>query len=266
MNSALPLNAFDLSVAALLVLVAGGISFALRLGLERRLAVAAVRTVVQLLLVGYVLKWVFLLDRAAPILVVVAIMTLVASRAAVQRSERVFPGATWRAFLTLTMSGLVTVAIVTGVIIGVKPWYRAQYLIPLFGMILGNGLTGISLCLDQLLERLAERRAEVDMELALGATRWEAARGPLTDAVRRGMIPIINSMMVVGLVSLPGMMTGQMLAGEDPLQAVKYQIVVMFMIAAATSFGCIVMAMLVYKRLFTVRHQLAAHLIRRKGR
>jgi putative ABC transport system permease protein len=99
------------------------------------------------------------------------------------------------------------------------------------------------------------------MELAHGATRWEAARDVLRDAVRRGMIPIINSMMVVGVVSLPGMMTGQILAGADPLRAVKWQIVVMFMIAAATSLGCIAVAMLTYKRLFNARHQLAVDLI-----
>jgi len=102
------------------------------------------------------------------------------------------------------------------------------------------------------------------MELAHGATRWEAARAPLSDAVRRGMIPIINSMMVAGLVSLPGMMTGQILAGEDPLKAVEYQIVVMFMIAAATSLGCMLIAVLVYHRLFNARHQLLSDLITKR--
>jgi putative ABC transport system permease protein len=111
---------------------------------------------------------------------------------------------------------------------------------------------------------LAERRAEVEMELSHGATRWEAARTPLRDAVRRGMIPIINAMMVVGLVSLPGMMTGQILAGADPLEAVKYQVVIMFMIAGATSMGCIGMALLVYRRLFNEKHQLRADLILRR--
>jgi putative ABC transport system permease protein len=189
-----------------------------------------------------------------------------ASHAAVKRPTRTFKGVTWRAFVTLVLSGLLTTFLVSRVVIEIQPWHKAQYLIPLLGMILGNGLTGISLCLDQLLERLSERRAEIEQELALGATRWEAARDVLGDAVRRGMIPIVNAMMVVGIVSLPGMMTGQILAGENPVNAVKYQIVVMFMIAAATSMGCILMALLAYKRLFNARHQLDAGLISRVSR
>src|SRR3569623_2692060 len=112
----------------------------------------------------------------------------------------------------------------------VEPWYSPQYAIPLLGMILGNTLNGISLGLDRLGGELSGRRAPVEALLALGATRWEAARGPIRQAVRTGLIPTINAMMVVGIVSLPGMMTGQILAGADPVEAVKYQIVMMFLI------------------------------------
>ena len=166
-------------------------------------------------------------------------------------------------FGTLFLCGLLTTFMVTQTVIRVDPWYKPQYVIPLLGMILGNGLTGISLCIDILLERFSEQQALVEMELAHGATRWEAARGVLREAVRRGMIPVINAMMVVGLVSLPGMMTGQILAGNSPLQAVKYQIVVLFMIAAATSLGCIGTALLAYRRLFNADHQLRSELITR---
>ncbi len=255
---AIQLSAGDLAIASVLVLVAGIVSLTLRLNLERRLALAAVRTVVQLLLVGYVLKTVFGWGTLPAVAAMAAVMIVAASRAAVQRSSRTFPGATWLAFATLVVCGLATTLTVTTLVIGVEPWFQPRYLIPLLGMVLGNGLTGISLCLDTLLERLAERRAEVEMELALGATRWEAARAPLQGAVRRGLIPIINSMMVVGLVSLPGMMTGQILAGADPLEAVKYQVVIMFMIAGGTALGCIGMALLVFRRLFNERHQLRA--------
>jgi putative ABC transport system permease protein len=261
---AIQLSALDLVVSAVLVLAAGAVSVALRLGMERRLAIAAARTVVQLLLVGYVLRFVFGLATVPAVLAMAAVMVTAASRAAVQRASRTFGGATLRAFLTLVVCGLLTTFTVTRLVIGVEPWWQPRYLIPLLGMVLGNGLTGISLCLDTLLESLSDRRAEVEMELALGATRWEAARGPLREAVRRGMIPIVNSMMVVGLVSLPGMMTGQILAGASPLEAVKYQIVIMFMVAGATSLGCIGMAMLVYRRLFNERHQLRAERIRRR--
>ncbi|HIJ73919.1 MAG TPA: iron export ABC transporter permease subunit FetB [Candidatus Hydrogenedentes bacterium] len=260
-SGAIPLGAADVSIAAALILLAAGVSLALRLHLERRLALAAVRTVVQLLLIGYVLKWVFDLEWFVAVVAVAFVMVLAASRAAVQRPSRTFHGATWRAFVSLVVCGFLTTVFVTGVVVGKRPWYAPQYFIPLLGMVLGNGLTGISLCLDHLLESLVERRGEVEMELAHGATRWEAGRDPLADAVRRGMIPIINSMMVVGIVALPGMMTGQILAGANPIEAVKYQIVVMFMIAGATSFGCIMTALLAYRRLFNARHQLEVGLI-----
>jgi putative ABC transport system permease protein len=112
-----------------------------------------------------------------------------------------------------------------------------------------------------MLEALSKDRAVVETELALGASAWEAARTPLIGAVRRGMIPITNSMMVVGLVSLPGMMTGQILQGASPVNAVKYQIVVMFMLAAATSLACVVTGVLVYRRMFNARHQLLSEQI-----
>ena len=260
------LSTVDLVVAAGLVLVAGCVSVALRLGLERRLAVAAARTIVQLMLIGYVLKWVFQANTFLVIAPVMAIMIVAASRAAVQRPSRTFAGSAWLAFVTLVLSGLLTTFLVTRVIVGVEPWYQAQYAIPLLGMILGNGLTGVSLCVDHLLQELSQRRDLIEMELAHGATRWEAARDVVADAVRRGMIPIINSMMVVGIVSLPGMMTGQILAGADPVRAVKYQVMVMFMISAATSLGCIIIALLAYRRLFNAKHQLEVDLIvKRRG-
>jgi putative ABC transport system permease protein len=258
------LSAWDLSLAAGLVLVAGVISLAFRLGLEQRLVIAAVRTVVQLLFIGYVLKYVFRLEHPALIGGVMLVMLVAASRAAVQRPSRAFPGIAWRAFGTLVLTATVTSVLVTGVVVRAEPWYRPQYLIPLLGMILGNGLVGISLCIDYLLEFLVERRREIEMELALGANRWEAARDSMREAIRRGMIPIISSMMVVGIVSLPGMMTGQILAGSDPVDAVKYQIVVMFMIAGATSSACMLVAGLIYRRLFNERHQLQVDSIRKQ--
>ncbi len=259
------LSAFDLILAAGLVVAAGLVSMALRLNLEKRLAVATVRMVVQLLLVGYILKVVFRVGSPLVLTAVIVVMVIFASRAAVRQSSRTFHGATWFAFWTLLMSGIVTTFSVTSLVINVEPWYEPRYVIPLLGMVFGNGMTGISLCLDYLLASFDEHRAEVETELALGATAWEAALRPLRAAVQRGMIPIVNRMMVAGVVALPGMMTGQILAGEDPLNAVKYQIVVMFMISAATTVGSVIAGLLVYRRLFNARHQLRVELIRKQG-
>ncbi len=263
-EGAIILSVWDVGFTALLVLVAGLVSFAVGAGVEKKVAIGAVRTVVQLTLVGYVLEWVFAIDHLAPLLAVVGVMTVMAGRAAVARSSRVYPGARSRAIATLVVTGTATTFAVTSVAIGVHPWYRPQYVIPLLGMILGNGLTGISLSLDQLLEILDARRDTVEADLAMGATRWEAVKEPMAESVKRGMIPILNSMAVVGIVSIPGMMTGQILQGANPIEAVKYQIVVMFMLAFATSLGCLGVTWLSYLRLFNDRHQLKTDLITRR--
>lgn len=240
----------ELLVASALVLVAGGISLALQLGLGRRLALGAVRTVIQLLLIGYVLRWIFANDAAWAVFAIAMVMILGAGRAAVKRSSRRFRGLHARAFGTLFLTGFTTTIVVTAVVLRIDPFYDPRSFLPLLGMVLGNGLTGISLALDDLLTAVHEKKDEIEMELAMGATPGEACRGPLRNAVRRGMIPMINSMMVVGIVSLPGMMTGQILAGADPLQAVRYQIVVMFMLAAGTAFGCMIIAFWVRRHVF----------------
>lgn len=253
-----PISYLQIAIATVLVVFCGIISIAFRLRLEKQLAVASARTIVQLLLVGYVLKYVFALHSFVLILGLALLMVWIAGRAATGRAAYTYSGIAGHTFLSLAASGLLTAYLVTAVIIGVHPWYRPQYLVPLLGMILGNSLTSVSLTLDSLLSDMVQRRPEIEMELSHGASAWEAAQGPLQSAVRRGMLPTINSMLVVGIVSLPGMMTGQILAGSDPLQAVKYQIVVMFMLAAATALGCMLIALLAYRRLFNMRQQLEA--------
>ncbi len=260
---ALPIDAWHLALSAAFVLAAGLVSLGLRLGLEKKLLVASLRTVAQLLLVGYVLGWVFTLDSPFLVLGLLTIMIGAAARAAVRRSSRTYDGAEIGAFAMLAVTGLATTIGATQLVIGVEPWWRPQYVVPLLGMVLGNGLTGMSLCLDELTRSLDEGRAGVEADLALGATRWEAARGPLREAIRRGMIPILNSMMVVGIVSLPGMMTGQILQGADPTDAVRYQIVIMFMLAGATAFGCMLLGLWSYGRLFDECHRLRVDRIRK---
>lgn len=251
----------DLLTATGLVVAAGVFSALARAGVQGKMAVGAIRTVLQLTLIGYVLTWVFELERAWGVALVMAFMIVMAGRAAVARSERVIPRVHGGAIVSLALSGLITTWAVTAVVLDVEPWYEPRYAIALLGMTLGNALTGISLCLDDMLAAFSERRASVEVELALGATRWEAARRPLAEAVRRGMIPILNSMAVVGLVSLPGMMTGQILQGADPMQAVRYQIVVMFMIAAATAIGTTSSALFVVLRAFDDAHRLRSERI-----
>jgi len=122
-------------------------------------------------------------------------------------------------------------------------------------MVLGNILNGITLGLNSFTESLVNRRDYIESMLSAGATRWEAALEPIRDAIRTGMTPILNAMMIVGLVSLPGMMTGQLVSGMDPMQTVKYQIVIMFLIAAATALGTVGVVVLTFLKLFNKDHQ-----------
>jgi putative ABC transport system permease protein len=244
MTDFIELGPQQLVIATLLIFVAGVVSMALRLGVERRLGLAALRTVVQLGLLGVILERIFALRNPVLVVALVLLMTVFAAREAVGRAARRYRGILIDAWLTMAATCFVVGGVVTQVVVGVDPWYEPQYVIPLLGMILGNSLTGISLCLDRFMDHLEMRSSEVELRIAFGANRLEALAAPLRDAVRTGMIPIINAMAAAGIVSLPGMMTGQILAGSPPLQAVAYQIVVMFMIAAAVALGAMLVVVL----------------------
>lgn len=229
----------DLVLPALLVVTDGALSIVLRLKLERQLTIAALRMVLQLVLVGYVLT--FLFAAVSPLWTALAafIMVLFASREIVARQRRRLPGILsygLGAGCTLLAAGTVTMfALLTE--LRPDPWYHPRYALPLLGMILGNTMTGISLGLDVLTNGLVREKAAVEACLALGGTRYQAVLPVIRDALRSGFMPIINSMAAIGLVSLPGMMTGQILAGVEPVDAAKYQLLIMFLIAGGTGLG-----------------------------
>jgi putative ABC transport system permease protein len=259
----LRIGTLELVLSAGLLAVNLALSGALRLGLTRRFLWASVRMAVQLLLVGQVLRWVFALDRPAPVLILALLMASLAGVAAVGRTSRRFAGVTWDALVSVLAASFLVTGVALGGIIRPAPWWDPQYLIPLHGMVLGNTLTGISLALERFLGDLDTRRGPVETRLALGATRWEAAHDEIQAALRTGMIPTLNSMVVMGVVSLPGMMTGQILAGAEPHDAVRYQIVVMFMIAAATALGSLGVVLLAFRTLFDGEHRLRLDRLRK---
>ena len=264
MTGPIELTWLDLAVAATLILVNAGLSAMLGLGLGRKLLVAAARTVVQLTALGWVLVPVFGLGSPWPIAALGTLMIGLAARAAVGRSARTYPGAARVGFGSLLLAAGLTTVLGTAAVIGTDPWWTPRYFIPLLGMVLGNGLTGISLGLDRALSELDEGRARVEGRLALGATAREACRPLARDAIRTGMIPILNTMTVVGLVSIPGMMTGQLLGGTPPLQAARYQIVIMFLIAASTALGTAGMVLVSLRLAFDDAHRLRRDWIRER--
>jgi len=237
--SYIPLSLADLAIAGLLVLVNGGLSLALGLGIERRLMIAAIRMVVQLLLVGLVLQALFGAASLAATAATALAMVLFAGREAVARQERRLSG--WWSYGLGTASMLLAAGVVTTFALTTQlrpdPWYDPRYAIPLLGMVLGNTMTGISLGLTILTGDVSSGRAGIEARLALGADRYQAMLPLVRKALRGALMPVVNGMAATGLVSLPGMMTGQILGGVAPVEAVKYQIMVMFLIAGGTGLG-----------------------------
>lgn len=255
------LSWWQLGLALLLVVVVALISLRQRLGLERDLLVGTVRTVVQLYLVGLILAAVFGAARWYWVLLILVVMAAVATHAAVSRLAKPVPGVYWIAATALTVSTAATLIYVIGAVVRPVPWWEPQYVIPIAGMILGNSMTSAALAGDRLQADLLARRDEVEARLALGFSGREAVQPLVRAALRAAMIPTVNGMMTVGLVQLPGMMTGQILAGTSPLTAIRYQIVVMFMLAAATALGSLLFVRLAAGRYLTPAQQLRRHLL-----
>ena len=254
----IPLTPLDLSLAATLLLALAFFTVKMRLGLAGQIIVAGVRTTVQLLLIGFVLTSLFQHVHLGWITPIGMIMFLVAGREVMSRQGRRFSGLWGFSVGAVSMfisSFSITILALT-VIIGIEPWYEPQYAIPLLGMMLGNTMTGIALGLDRLTQTSWQQQRVIEARLMLGQEWKEAIADILKESIRSGLIPIVNAMAVAGLVSLPGMMTGQILAGSPPLEAVKYQILIMFLISSGTGFGTMAAVWIGARRLFDDRQRL----------
>jgi putative ABC transport system permease protein len=240
-----------LALATLFVVFVGAVSIRMSLGITKDLAIATARTYAQLIALGFVLRFVFRINSPWLVLALIVVMCLFAAQIVLKRAPDAPRGIFGSAFVAMALTGFLVTFAVTGVIVQVKPWYLPQYVIPLAGMVLGNSMTGIALAIERVYADFDGRSDELLALTALGATPWEAAHGSIRDALRAGLIPTISSMAAAGIVFIPGMMSGQILAGADPVTATGYQIVVMLMVAAATALGSLVALLLTYHRRFT---------------
>lgn len=255
-NQLVILEPEQLSLAALLVLILAALSWRLKLGLQGQLLIAAARTVVQLSLIGLVLRALF--EDLHPLFLVPVslIMLLAAGREVIARQThrlrgdfRIGSSAMFVSSFSITLLSLL-------VIVQPSPWYQPQYAIPLLGMMLGNTMTGITVAMERFSSSLMRDHDIIEQRLMLGETAQQALTQTMRDAARAGMIPIINSMAAAGIVSLPGMMTGQILAGSPPVAAVSYQILIMFMVSAGTGFGTLMALRMSARRLIDERDRL----------
>ncbi len=256
--SYITLSPTDLLLASALLLINGILSLVFSLGLLKRMFIAVARMVVQLLLVGSILTWLFSAQSLFYTSLAVMVMLGFAGYEIAQRQDRRLSGV-WSYSLgagSMTIASLLVVVLALTTQIRPEPWYNPQYAIPILGMILGNTMTGISLGLNTLTLNAKQGSIAIEAQLILGKTRHEAMLGVIRQALKSGLMPIINAISVIGLVSLPGMMTGQILAGTPPHEAVKYQLLIMFLIGGSTGFGVIMSVMGASLRLTDARHRL----------
>ncbi|MGE4370952.1 MAG: iron export ABC transporter permease subunit FetB [Burkholderiaceae bacterium] len=257
-DPAIVLSAAELMVAVPLVLVAMALSWWQQLGLGKSLAIGAVRATIQLLLIGQALIWLFSADRWYWVMAVLLLMVVAATQSA---TSRIAAGGSrwplrWLCGAAILLGSGVTLVYVNGLVVRVTPWYDPQYLIPIFGMIVGNAMNGAALAADRVRSGFEAHNDEIETLLALGASPVQASARVVREAISAAMIPTVNALTVVGLVSLPGMMTGQILAGADPTQAVHYQLVVMFMLTGATAITAVCTAIWYRNCFFTPAAQL----------
>lgn len=257
MTSYIPLSLVELALASILIVVNGAISVAYGLRLEKSLAVASLRMVLQLAIVAMALKFIFAQTNPLWTLLFVTVMAVATIAEVIMRQERRLKG--WRA-LSLSASpaflaGLVT-TLVALLLIQPQPWYAPRFLLPILGMLVGNSLSGVALVLDTITGAASRERRVIEARLALGATRHQAFEDILRRGLRTGLMPVLNGMAAAGIVSLPGMMTGQILAGVDPVEAAKYQIMIMFLIAGATAIGVVAGGFAAVHLLTDDRHRL----------
>ncbi len=252
----IPLSVLDLGIASSLVLLLAALSWKMNLGVQNQLLIAAIRTAVQLTLIGFVLKLLF--EELDPLwLIPIAIlMLLAAGREVIARQDKRLAGGFMVGTSAMFVSSFAITVLALLVVVQPAPWYQPQYAIPLLGMMLGNTMTGIAVGMERLLKTVHDEKDTIEQRLMLGEGPKDALRNPMRDASRAGMIPIINAMAAAGIVSLPGMMTGQILAGSPPMEAVKYQILIMFMVSAGTGFGTLIALKLTAIKLFDERSRL----------
>ncbi|MEO8564388.1 MAG: iron export ABC transporter permease subunit FetB [bacterium] len=256
-SSVISLHWLDLAFASALVLIAMALSAWQRLGLLRGFAIGAVRAVVQLVAVGYVLAFLITTRRWYLVLLTLLVMLVAATVTATERQKHGRAKLFVISGTAMLVGAGVTLTYVDAVVLRLHPWYDPQYLIPLFGMIIGNAMNGAALAAERLTGEMELRRGEVEAYLALGASPARASAEPVRRALVAALMPTLNGLMVVGLVSLPGMMTGQVIAGASPITAVRYQIVVAFMLAGAVAITSVVVALWYRSTFFTAAEQLA---------
>ncbi|EON74575.1 ABC transporter permease [Lysinibacillus sphaericus] len=241
-----------LSLTLIFVLIPLLLSKALKLGLEKDTIIATIRSIIQLLAVGYILKLVFDTGSIIFILLMVALMIIVATLNTRKKGEGI-RGITWKIAITLVVVEIVTQGVLIG--FGIIP-ATAQYIIPISGMLIGNSMVLSILFLNRFTAEITSHQNEIELILSLGGTPKQAIHRQLISAIKASMIPTIESQKTIGLVQLPGMMSGQIIGGADPIQAVQFQLLIIFALLTTATLSSIMIGFLSYPVLFNERMQI----------
>jgi putative ABC transport system permease protein len=245
------LSLWDLVTVYSLLLMSVGLAHLLKAGQSKDLFWSGLRMFVQLLVVGYVLHLIFALETPLPVLLILIVMVGFAVQTIGARVKTKMPHF-YRVVGTAILFGCGGMTFFfCSLVIGLEPWYDPRYLIPLAGMIIGNSMTGASLAVERLAAEFRERRDEIETGLCLGGSIQAVSETAVSSAFRAALIPSVNAMAAMGLVFLPGMMTGQILSGTEPLIAVKYQIAIMCVITGSVSLTTFFILKLGYRAYFT---------------
>jgi putative ABC transport system permease protein len=251
------LDLINLVYAYGLVLLAIALARLRHIGQEGQMLWASARMVIQLFAVGYLLHLVFAVRSPLAVIAILLAMAGFALQVMGSRIKRKMPGF-YRVMGSALFIGCGGVTFLfCGLVVGYSPWYDPRYLIPLAGMIIGNSMNAASLAAERLSAEIHERREEIETALCLGATARQASEAVVRLAFRAALMPTINTMAAMGIVSLPGMMTGQILSGTEPTIAVRYQIAIMCAITGAVAITAYLILILGYRRYFSAAHQLA---------
>ncbi|MDQ0194823.1 ABC transporter permease [Paenibacillus wynnii] len=257
MNGTIDLLFWQLFAAYLFVLILVVIVRIRGIPREKEIFIASIRMTLQLILVGYLLVYVFKYTHPVYTLLLVATMLAFSIRTIIKRAKGNLSYAMKRIIAFSMTSGiLVSLIFFIFIVLQLEPWYEPRYVIPIAGMIVGNSMTGIALGVNSLIEGMHIQKDKVEAALMLGAKPKAAARNIVNQAFDSAMLPTINSMVGMGIVFLPGMMTGQILSGTSPIVAVEYQIAIMLGIVGSVSLSVILFVQLGYRTFFNHRSQL----------
>ncbi|SFG17091.1 ABC transporter permease [Sporolactobacillus nakayamae] len=251
MNGSAAIQTSSLLIASSLVLVTLFFSYWQKLKLEKETLISVIRAVIQLIAVGYVLNYVFGVKNPLFTTFLLLFMTFNAAYNAAKRGRTIRHGLAI-SFFSILIGALVTLTVL---LLSKTIRYEPYQMIPIGGMIISNAMVALGLCYKQLTADFKTKREEVETKLALGADIHASSIDIIRDSIKTGMLPTIDSAKTLGIVSLPGMMTGLILAGASPLEAIKYQLMVTFMLLSTTAIASFIACSLAYRGFFNARKQ-----------